>query len=307
VQGAFLARIAALPGACRRAVLVAALAGMADLAEVSRAIAASGGSLTDLAAAERAGLLRVTPAAVIFSHPLARAAALAASDVAERAAAHRALAGVLDGDRRTWHRAALADGPDEEVAAELDAAAQRAGHRGSRAATSAAYERAAGLSADPAAKGRRLALAAEAALDVGQLLRAANLARQADGLAADPAAAAVLARVRAVTQWEAGRPADAAGALLAGVALLSRADPVMTRAMVTQAVLFLFLSADSPAHAELERRATGMLPPGGGRLAGVPSVGAAIAGWRYRSAGHTSGETGPPLAPAGRQDLPHVL
>ena len=111
VQQAFGARVAALPEACRRAVLVAALGGMAELAEVSRAIAAAGGSLTDLAAAERAGLLRVTPAGVIFSHPLVRAAVLAGSDVAERMAGHQALAGVLDGDRRAWHLAALATAP----------------------------------------------------------------------------------------------------------------------------------------------------------------------------------------------------
>ena len=97
VQAAFAARITALPEACQRAVLVAALGGMADLAEVSRAIAATGGSLTDLAAAERAGLLRVTPAGVSFSHPLTRAAVVASSDVAGRTTAHRSLAGVLDG------------------------------------------------------------------------------------------------------------------------------------------------------------------------------------------------------------------
>src|SRR5215813_5078836 len=211
VQQAFAARIGGLPQECRRAMLVAALGGMADLAEVSRAVAAAGGSLTDLAAAERAGLVRVTPAGVSFGHPLARAAVLAGSDVAERAAGHRALAGVLDGDRRAWHLAALEDGPDEQVAAELDAAAQRAGRRGSRAAASAAYERAAALSADPAAGGRRLALAAEAAIDAGQLPRAAGLARQAGQLVTDPAATATLARVRAQLEFEAGRPADAAG------------------------------------------------------------------------------------------------
>jgi len=132
VQQAFAARAATLPQPCRRAVLVAALAGLADLAEVSRAVAAAGGSLTDLAAAERAGLVRVTPAGVSFAHPLARAVVLAGSDVAERTAAHRALASVFDDDRRAWHLAALADGPDELVAAELDAAAQRAGWRVSR-------------------------------------------------------------------------------------------------------------------------------------------------------------------------------
>jgi DNA-binding CsgD family transcriptional regulator len=265
VQQAFGARIAALPEACRRAVLVAALAGMADLAEVSRAIAAAGGLLTDLAAAERAGLVRVTPAGVSFAHPLARAAVLADSDVAARMAGHRALAGVLDGDRRAWHLAAVADGPDERVAAELDAAAQRAGHRGSRAAMSAAYERAAALTAEPGARGRRLALAAEAAGYAGQLPRAADLAGQAGRLAADPAAAGTLARVRAQLELEAGRYADAAGFLLDAAALLGPADPDTAQAVMTAAVHMLWLNA-GPADPGLERRAAAMTPPVGARL-----------------------------------------
>ena len=265
VQQAFGARIATLPEACRQAVVIAALAGMAGLAEVSRAIAAAGGSLTDLAPAERAGLLRVTPAGVSFSHPLVRTAVLASSDVAERMAGHQALAGMLDGDRRAWHLAALAAGPDERVAAELDAAAQRAGRRGSRAAVAAAYERAAGLSADPAARGRRLALAAEAAADVGQQPRAADLAEEAGRLVTDPGHAATLARVRAQLQFEAGRPAVAAGFLLDGAALVGPADPDTAQAMVLQALLMLWLNA-GPARLELERRAAAMLPPAGASL-----------------------------------------
>src|SRR5262249_59030726 len=100
VQQAFAARIGELPQECRRAVLVAALGGMAGLAEVSLAVAAAGGSVTDLAAAERAGLVRVTPAGVSFAHPLARAAGLAGSRVAERAPADRRPGRELDGDRR---------------------------------------------------------------------------------------------------------------------------------------------------------------------------------------------------------------
>ncbi|HEX5290260.1 MAG TPA: AAA family ATPase, partial [Streptosporangiaceae bacterium] len=265
VQQAFDARIGGLPQECRQAMLVAALAGMADLAEVSRAVAVAGGSLTDLAAAERAGLVRVTSAGVSFTHPLARAAVLAGSDVAERAAGHRALAGVLDGDRRAWHLAALADSPDEQVAAELDAAAQRASHRGSRAAASAAYERAAALSADPAAKRRRLALAAEAATDAGHLPRAAGLARQAGQLMTDPAAAATLARVRAQLEFEADRPADAAGILLEWAALLGPANPGTAQAALAEAIHMLWLDAN-PAHPELERRAAAMTPPVGARL-----------------------------------------
>ena len=125
VQGRSWPESPPCPSPCRRAVLIAALGGMADLAQISRAIDAAGGSLIDLAAAERAGLLRVTPAGVSFSHPLVRAAVLAGADVAERMAGHQALASVLDPDQRAWHLAALAPGPDEQVAAELDAAAVR--------------------------------------------------------------------------------------------------------------------------------------------------------------------------------------
>ena len=293
VQAAFLARIAALPGACRQAVLVAALAGMASLAEVSRAIAAAGGSLTDLAPAERAGLLRVTPAGVTFSHPLVRAAALSGSDVSERIAGHRALAGVLEDDRRVWHLAALAAGPDEEIAAGLDAAALRAERRGSRAAMSAAYERAAGLSAISSERGRRLSLAAEAAFDAGQLPRAADLARQAEGLPADPASAAALAMVRAVLCREAGQTADAARFLLDGAALLGQADPgtaEMAETMVITAFVFLWPNGDSSARAELERAAAVVPPAGAGLVEFLEAM------WRLQ-AGDTQALVAAPAVP----------
>src|SRR5262249_10592357 len=121
VQQAFAARIGGPPPGGRRGRGGAARGGGggSGRGRPGRG-AAAGGSRTGLAAAGRAGLVRVTPAGVSFGHPLARAAVLAGSDVAERAAGHRALAGVLDGDRRAWHLAALADGPDEQVAAELD-------------------------------------------------------------------------------------------------------------------------------------------------------------------------------------------
>ena len=305
VQQAFGARIATLPEACRQAVVIAALAGMAGLAEVSRAIAAAGGSLTDLAAAERAGLLRVTPAGVTFSHPLVRTAVLAGSDVAERMAGHQALAGVLDGDRRAWHLAALTAGPDEQVAAELDAAAQRAGRRGSRAAVAAAYERAAGLSADPAARGRRLALAAEAAADVGQQPRAADLAEQAGRLVTDPRDTATLARVRAQLQFEG--QARRCGRLSAGRGRAGRPRGPGYRAGD---------GAPGSLDAVDEQRsgAPGTGAPGGGDAAarrseprGVHPGGAAIAGRRYPRADHRSGQAGPSLACVLRGVLPDVL
>jgi DNA-binding CsgD family transcriptional regulator len=293
VQQTFGGRVAALTQPCRRAVLVAALAGLAELGEVSRAIEVAGGSLTDLAAAERARLLRVTSAGVVFSHPLVRSVALAGSDVAERMAGHRALADVLDGDRRAWHLAALATGPDEEVAAALDAAAQRAAHRGSSAAVSAAYERAAGLSTDAAARGLRLALAAEAAAYAGQMPRAADLAEQAARLVTDPGQAGALAGLRAFLEAEAGRIADAAGFLLEEAALLGQVDSDSAQVMVLEGFQMLWVNAGPAPPRELEYQAAAILPPAAATLVAFLQAVRQLQG---------SGPHGP-ISPPARADL----
>src|SRR6266700_678969 len=145
LQQSYYRQVAALPAPTRTFLLVAAAEETGDLGLVRRAAQALGVPATADDAAERSGLVAVDAPAVAFRHPLVRAAVYQGATSAERGAAHAALAGALDdplagepnADRRAWHRAAAAAGPDEGVAAALEQAADRARQRLGYAAAAA--------------------------------------------------------------------------------------------------------------------------------------------------------------------------
>ncbi|HEX3960237.1 MAG TPA: AAA family ATPase [Trebonia sp.] len=187
LEQAFAAQQSGLPETTRAVLLAAAANDGTALSEVLGAASVLAGTAVTadaLLPAIAAGLLETGEAGLRFRHPLIRSAIYQAANVARRRAAHTALAGLLAGrpDRRAWHVAAAALGPDEQVAADLEAAAVRAVNRSAFSVAADAYRRAAQLSDDTFSRTRRLLLAAHTALSSGHLLLGQELLRVAESL-----------------------------------------------------------------------------------------------------------------------------
>ena len=191
LEQAFASRLPGLPALTLTALLAAGLDDGDGLGEVLAAASLAAGapvSMADLAPAVAAGLAEVDGQRVRFRHPLMRSAVCEAAGLARRQVMHRALAQVLAGmpDRQVWHRAAASLGPDEEVAAGLEAAADRACRRGAAAEQAAALAQAARLSPGSARRGQRLIRAAWAFYDLGRLPMTRRLLEEAEPLDLEP-------------------------------------------------------------------------------------------------------------------------
>ena len=186
LEQGFRRRLESLPPASQRLLLTAAAEPTGDVPLLSRAAKRLGIGLSAASAAESAGLI-VIGSRVRFRHPLVRSAVYYGAALPARRQVHSALAEAtdtrLDPDRRAWHLARAAPGPDEAVAAELELSADRARARGGSAAAAAFLERAAELTPDSARRGVRAFAAAQAKYQAGafdtalELLDAAELNR----------------------------------------------------------------------------------------------------------------------------------
>jgi DNA-binding NarL/FixJ family response regulator len=225
VVDAFGHQIRSMPPVTRTGLLVAAADDSGDLTLLDRA----GLSLASLQPAEERGLISLGAGTLEFRHPLIRAAVYHGGTHSERIAAHRALAAACTGpanaDRRAWHLAVATTSQDEQVATELELAGDRAAARNGPAAAAADYERAAQLSQDPAARLRRLTLAAEAALDSGEHQAARDLAERAHRDTGDTALIVRLLPVLALADAYDGLMLSAYHRNMAAAAAIAATDP----------------------------------------------------------------------------------
>ena len=190
LERAFASRLDELSAEARVVFLAAALDNDASIEELLDAATRVHGEVVPVAALDDAvalGLADVAQARVRFHHPLIRSAVQQAAAPTQVLAMYAALADVVaDQERRLWHRAMAAVGPDEQVAADLEEHARAARRRGAVPVAAAALERAALLSADPHTKGDRLVRAAELAYDLGLVEVVRDLLRQAERVEVGP-------------------------------------------------------------------------------------------------------------------------
>jgi DNA-binding CsgD family transcriptional regulator len=218
IEESFRRRLTPLPDDGRQLLLVAAAEPVGNPALVWAAAERLGIAAGAAGPAIAAGLLDDGPQ-LGFRHPLVRSVVYQEASLEDRRLVHAALAEEtdpgLDPDRRAWHLAAAAAGPDEAVAAELERSAGRAQARGGVAAAAAFLQRAVGLTRDPARRAERALAAAQASLQAGSFDAAQGLLVKAEAGALNEFQRALIDLMRAQLAFASSRGNEATTLLLA--------------------------------------------------------------------------------------------
>jgi DNA-binding CsgD family transcriptional regulator len=232
IEHHYIRRIRQLPEPTQRLMLLAAADPVGDAPLVLRAGRRLGIETNALAPAQAAQLLHIGTS-VRFRHPLVRSAVYRAAAPDSRQRAHEALAEVSDpdsdADRRAWHRALAAQGPDEDVAAELERSAARAQARGGAAATAAFLDRAVALTPDPARRRERALAAAGASVQAGDFTTARRLLAMADAGPLGDFQRAQVDLLQAQLAFVSSRGTDAIALLLAAARRLETLEVSIAR------------------------------------------------------------------------------
>jgi DNA-binding CsgD family transcriptional regulator/tetratricopeptide (TPR) repeat protein len=257
IEESFARQLEALPAQTQRLVQLAAADPTGDPVLVWRAAGRLAIGAGAAGPATEAGLAEFG-ARVLFRHPLVRSAAYRSASVQTRQELHGALAEAtdpaVDPERRAWHRAQAAPGPDEKVAAELERCAGRAQRRGGLAAAAAFLERSAGLTLDPARRAQRALAAAQAKYRAGALDAALGLLAMAQAGPLDELERARGERLRAQVAFASNHGRDAPPLLLSAARQLEALDVPLARETYLEAfTAALFVGRLSPAVEDVAR------------------------------------------------------
>jgi DNA-binding CsgD family transcriptional regulator len=256
LQASFARQIEELAPQERQAVTVAAAIERGPLSWLLAALARLGLPAGALDAAERTGTVVVADGQIELRHPLLRIAAYYAATEPERRAVHRVLAETAPGaPRRAWHLAAAADAADAGAADALEAVAREARAVGGHAEASAAFERAAELSATDAVRGRRELEAAQDVAIAGDLDRALGLVDAAERHAG-PLVRAAVARLRGSVAIRCGDPGRALSELTAEAdRQLADGDAAAAARLYLEATVAPMMTGEVGRQVELVRQA----------------------------------------------------
>jgi DNA-binding CsgD family transcriptional regulator len=239
IEESFQRRVEQLPLDAQRLLLLAAADPVGEPALVWDAAQRLGVGSDAAPPAAAAGLLDID-GRVVFRHPLVRSAVYRAASAVERREVHRALADAtdreLDPDRRAWHLAEAAQGPDEDVATALEHSAGRAEQRGGQAAAAAFLERSVQLSVEPQRRAQRLLAAAGAHLAAGAYPQARALVEQGASQLVDPVGRARWLAMEGTIRFADGRGGETPSLLLEAARALGDVDRRMAREILLGAL-----------------------------------------------------------------------
>jgi DNA-binding CsgD family transcriptional regulator len=217
VEDSFLGRVDELPDHARLLLLLAAAEPVGDPVLFWRAVEHLDIDAGAAGSDEFRALLTID-GRVAFRHPLVRSAVYRAATGTDRRRVHLALSVVtdqqIDPDRRAWHLASAAVGPDESVAEELERAAGRAQARGGLAAAAAFLRRSVALTEETTLRVGRALTASQASLHAGEFDLALRMLIEAEAEATQEAQQARALLLRGQIAFASGHGADAAAVLL---------------------------------------------------------------------------------------------
>ncbi len=265
----YLREVRELPATTQSLLLAAAADATGDPGLLARAGQELGFTLEAAAAAESRQLITIRHA-VRFRHPLIRSAVYYGAPFAQRQQVHACLAaatGPDEPDQRAWHLARASTGPDEQVAAELERAGERACRRGGWNEAAALFHRSATLTTGQAARARRMLAAAEASCGAGALGRAQAELDAAASYQDDPRHAGLARRAQGRIHHAQRQPAAATRDLLDAAARLGPVDVRLARDILVEAAVEAqindHLAPDGATRADVARIAQALpLAPG---------------------------------------------